>query len=160
MRARKKLNAYQAWAETRANPTSSGLLSAALAKEKATKVEPWRPSDCMVMRLERIAQLFQSRFGRGDQVLEVSDHRIKRQSHSNSDSFNLVLRLRRLDCLPLHIAWGIFAVAFERHHMIDDIAGATAGATACRGTGMLVPEGVLRSCTPFDASMRVALRDS
>lgn len=48
-------------------------------------------------------------------------------------SFPLVLRLRRFDSLPLHVAGRVHAAALQRHDVIDDVPGARARGLAGRG---------------------------
>src|SRR5215471_3743022 len=71
--------------------------------------------------------------------------------------FDFVLRLRRLNRLPLHIRRRVSSAPFQRYHVIDDIAGTHPRRTTSTWARM----GVLKRCprlsAPLNAAVAVAL---
>lgn len=68
----------------------------------------------------------------------------------------LVLRLPLCDRLPLHIARGVSAPAFQRCHMIDHVAGAPTSGLASGRAGVGTLEFVLGSGATLNPAVRIS----
>ena len=67
-------------------------------------------------------------------------------------SLDAILRLRRGGSLPLHIAWSVGAAAFQGHHMIHHVPGASTGHLPRRRAWMAPLEGMFGRLAPGNAT--------
>jgi hypothetical protein len=90
-----------------------------------------------------------------EQLLKALPSRPQMQL-SAATPLSLILRFTISNSLPLHVAGHIGASAFERRHVIDNVARASPGGLPSRWARLRPHEGILLALTPFDSAMTVA----